>query len=129
MVSAPAAEPAKAAAVGDIIVLAAPLVAYNALPAAALAGKTALSTGNYDPSRNGRIADLESGAVNTAQYEERFPPGATSPRRSTTPSPTTSHRWRDQQTHLTAPVSLSPQTRQTPTLRFPHWWSPSASIR
>lgn len=36
-----------------------------------------LSTGNYYPSRDGRIPDLDSGVVNTAQYEQRFLPGAT----------------------------------------------------
>jgi 8-hydroxy-5-deazaflavin:NADPH oxidoreductase len=72
-----AAEPAEAATYGDIVVLAVPLTAYGALPSEALAGKTVLSTGNYYPSRDGRILDLDSGAVNTAQYEQRLLPGAT----------------------------------------------------
>jgi len=72
-----AAAAAEAAEFGDIVVLAVPLAAYDALPAEALAGKTVLSTGNYYPSRDGRISDLDSGAMNTAQYEQRFLPGAT----------------------------------------------------
>jgi 8-hydroxy-5-deazaflavin:NADPH oxidoreductase len=72
-----AATAAEAAEFADIVVLAVPLAAYDALPTRALAGKTVLSTGNYYPSRDGRILDLDSGAVNTAQYERRFLPGAT----------------------------------------------------
>jgi predicted dinucleotide-binding enzyme len=72
-----AATAAEAAQFGDIVVLAVPLAAYDALPAEALTGKTVLSTGNYYPSRDGRISDLDSGAVTTAQYEQRFLPGAT----------------------------------------------------
>ncbi len=74
---AQAATAAQAAEAGDIVVLAVPLAAYNGLPTRFLAGKTVLSTGNYYPSRDGRISDLDSGALNTAEYEQRLLPGAT----------------------------------------------------
>ncbi len=70
-----AAETHEAAGFGDIVVLAVPLAAYTAIPAEALAGKTVLSTGNYYPSRDGRIPDLDTGTLNTAQYEQTFLPG------------------------------------------------------
>jgi predicted dinucleotide-binding enzyme len=67
---------AQAAALGEIVVLAVPLSAYDALPVEELDGKTVLSTGNYYPSRDGRIQDLDSGAVTTAEYEQTLLPGA-----------------------------------------------------
>ncbi|WP_275006828.1 hypothetical protein [Promicromonospora iranensis] len=35
-----------------------------------------LSTGDYHPSRDGRINDLDSGALSTAEYERALLPGA-----------------------------------------------------
>lgn len=59
----------------DVPVLAVPLVAYPDLPADALAGRTILSTGNYYPSRDGRIARLDSLESTTAEYEQSLLPG------------------------------------------------------
>ena len=61
---------------GEILVLAVPLGAYHALPADALTGKTILSTGNYYPYRDGRIAQLDSLELTTAELEQKLLPGA-----------------------------------------------------
>jgi len=53
-----AATPAEAAQAGDLVVATVPLNAYQQLPAAALAGKTAIDTMNYYPERDGSIAEL-----------------------------------------------------------------------
>ena len=74
---AQAGDAAQAAAFGDIPVLAVPLGAYPALPAGALAGRTILSTGNYYPHRDGRIAQLDSLELTTAEYEQSLLPGTT----------------------------------------------------
>ncbi len=52
------------------------LSAYGTLPVDALDGSTVLSTGDYHPSRDGRINDLDSGALSTAEYERALLPGA-----------------------------------------------------
>jgi predicted dinucleotide-binding enzyme len=44
----------EAAAAGDIVVVSVPVKAYSDLPAAALAGKIVMDTGNYYPSATGR---------------------------------------------------------------------------
>jgi predicted dinucleotide-binding enzyme len=59
----------------DIPVLAVPLVAYPELPVEALAGRTVLSTGNYYPGRDGRIAQLDALETTTAEYEQALLPG------------------------------------------------------
>lgn len=74
-----AGDVAEAARFGEIVVLAVPLSAYDALPVDALDaldGKAVLSTGNYYPSRDGRIEDLDSEAVTTAEHEQSLLPGA-----------------------------------------------------
>ncbi|MDF2846908.1 MAG: oxidoreductase [Oerskovia sp.] len=70
-----AGEVAEAGRLGEIVVLAVPLSAYAALPVDALDGKVVLSTGNYYPFRDGRIEDLDSGAMTTAEYEQSLLPG------------------------------------------------------
>lgn len=65
-----------AAAFGDVTVLAVPLGAYTDLPIDALSGRKVLSTGNYYPSRDGRIAQLDSRELTTAEYEQTLLPGA-----------------------------------------------------
>ena len=61
----PSAHPAgieEAAAAGDpLVVVAVPVAAYASLPTGPLAGKVLVDTGNYAPSRDGRIAELEVG--------------------------------------------------------------------
>ncbi|MBO0983340.1 NADPH-dependent F420 reductase [Rathayibacter sp. SD072] len=66
----------EAATFGDITVLAVPLGAYRALPEGALAGRTVLSTGNYYPHRDGRIARLDALELTTAELEQELLPGA-----------------------------------------------------
>lgn len=73
---AAAGDVADAVEFGDVVVLAVPLSAYHDLPAEALRGVTVLSTGNYYPSRDGRIEELDSWAMTTAEYEESLLPGA-----------------------------------------------------
>lgn len=60
---------------GDLVVLAVPLAAYGDLPAASLEGRTVLSTGNYYPSRDGRIEQLDSLRLTTAELEQELLPG------------------------------------------------------
>ncbi|WP_454853837.1 NADPH-dependent F420 reductase [Promicromonospora soli] len=67
---------AEAAGFGEIVVLAVPLSAYDTLPVDALDGTTVLSTGNYYPSRDGRIEDLDAVVTTTAEYEQALLPGA-----------------------------------------------------
>lgn len=73
--SAVAGEVADAASFGEMVVLAVPLSAYGALPADALDGTTVLSTGNYYPSRDGRIEELDSRTLTTAEHEQALLPG------------------------------------------------------
>jgi len=61
---------------GEVPVLAVPLGAYEALPGEAFSGRTVLSTGNYYPHRDGRIARLDSLEVSTAELERELLPGA-----------------------------------------------------
>lgn len=60
---------------GDVPVLAVPLGAYPQLPTEAFAGRVVLSTGNYYPSRDGRIAPLDTLESTTAEYEQSLLPG------------------------------------------------------
>ncbi|MBC3185287.1 NAD(P)-binding domain-containing protein [Corynebacterium sp. zg-331] len=64
------------AAAAEIVVLAVPLTAYPSLPTDALRDTIVLSTGNYYPSRDGRIPVLDSLQATTAQYEQSLLPGA-----------------------------------------------------
>lgn len=73
--NAGAGEVADAARFGEIVVLAVPLSAYDALPTEALDGTTVLSTGNYYPSRDERIEELDSRTLTTAEYEQALLPG------------------------------------------------------
>jgi 8-hydroxy-5-deazaflavin:NADPH oxidoreductase len=71
-----AAYGAEAAAAGDLVLVSVPLTAYPSLPAAALAGKTVLDTGNYYAVRDGQIASLDSGELTDSEYLAQFIPGA-----------------------------------------------------
>jgi 8-hydroxy-5-deazaflavin:NADPH oxidoreductase len=73
---ATAAPREECAEAGDLVVVSTPLTAYGSLPAAALAGKVVLDTGNYYPERDGRIAELESGELTGSEYLGRHIPGA-----------------------------------------------------
>jgi hypothetical protein len=66
----------QAAQAGEATVLSVPLGAHNALPAELLHGRTVLDTGNYYPSRDGRIAELDSDEISTSELAQRLLPGA-----------------------------------------------------
>jgi len=53
------------------VVLSVPLSAHQSIPAAILHGKTVLDTSNYYPSRDGRIAELDSHVVTTSELVQR----------------------------------------------------------
>jgi predicted dinucleotide-binding enzyme len=62
-----AATPAEAAAAGDWVVVTIPLGAVEQVPAAPLAGKTVIDTGNYYPGRDGDIPALKDGTTTDTQ--------------------------------------------------------------
>jgi len=74
--AARAAHREECAVAGDLVLVSTPLRAYPSLPAAALAGKAVLDTGNYYPERDGQIAPLESGELTDSGYLASFLPGA-----------------------------------------------------
>ncbi len=54
-----AATPSEVAAAGDLVVVTVPMKAFEQIPAEPLAGKVVIDTNNYDPDRDGHIADLD----------------------------------------------------------------------
>jgi predicted dinucleotide-binding enzyme len=66
----------EAAAAGDIVVISIPVKAIFDLPAAALAGKIVMDTGNYYPERDGQIPELEDGSLTSSELLARQLPGA-----------------------------------------------------
>jgi predicted dinucleotide-binding enzyme len=73
---ASAATSAAAAAAADLIVVAVPVKAFPALPAAALAGKTVIDMCNYGPERDGHIAELDDGSLTSSELLSRYLPDA-----------------------------------------------------
>lgn len=71
-----AATPAEAAAAGDLVVVTVPLRAYRSVPALPLAGKIVVDTNNYYPDRDGRIAELDSGAATVSGLLQRHLPSS-----------------------------------------------------
>jgi len=71
-----AATSAEAAAAGDIVVVSVPVMAFPAMPGAALAGKIAIDTGNYYPERDGRIPELEAKTLTDCEILLRYAPDA-----------------------------------------------------
>jgi predicted dinucleotide-binding enzyme len=67
---------AAATAAGDLVLVSVPVLACTALPAAALAGKIVLDTGNYYPGRDGQIAALDDGSLTESEYLAQQIPGA-----------------------------------------------------
>jgi predicted dinucleotide-binding enzyme len=63
---ATAATGEQAAETGDIVVVRTPLSAYPSLPVTPLAGKVVVDACNYDPRRDGPIADLSVGRVTSS---------------------------------------------------------------
>jgi 8-hydroxy-5-deazaflavin:NADPH oxidoreductase len=66
----------QAAAAGDLVLLSVPLTAVVTLPAPLLADKTVLDTGNYYPSRDGRITELDEDQLTTSELVQRHFTGA-----------------------------------------------------
>jgi 8-hydroxy-5-deazaflavin:NADPH oxidoreductase len=66
----------EAAAAGDIVLVSIPVRADRQMPAAQLAGKLVMDTGNYYPSRDGQIAELDDGTLFDSEYLQRLLPGA-----------------------------------------------------
>ncbi|MGF1427138.1 NADPH-dependent F420 reductase [Kitasatospora sp. LaBMicrA B282] len=71
-----AATPAEAAAAGDWVVVTIPLKAAFELPAAPLAGRLVLDTGNYYPDRDGQLARLDSGESTSSELVQEHLAGA-----------------------------------------------------
>jgi len=69
--NARAATAAEAATAGDLVVVSVPFGVFASLPAAELAGKVVLDTGNYYPARDGDIAELEKGELTSAELLQR----------------------------------------------------------
>ncbi|MFJ2145255.1 MULTISPECIES: NADPH-dependent F420 reductase [Micrococcaceae] len=61
---------------GEAVVLSIPLAAVRELPAGLLRGKTVLDTSNYYPSRDARIAELDSGTMTTSELVASWLDGA-----------------------------------------------------
>ena len=66
----------EAAKFGDIVLVAVPLTAFDALPVEALAGKVVMDANNYYPQRDGQIAELDAEKETTSERLRRFLPGA-----------------------------------------------------
>jgi hypothetical protein len=63
---------AEEAAAADIVVVSIPVKADGSVPAAPLAGKPVMDTGNYYPERDGHIPELDSGELTSSGYLQRF---------------------------------------------------------
>jgi predicted dinucleotide-binding enzyme len=63
----------EAARAGDLVVVAVPLRAVPALPAADLADKIVVDANNYYPARDGRIPDIDDGATSSRWTGDRLP--------------------------------------------------------
>jgi len=71
-----AATSQEAAADGEMAVVSVPVKAYATLAGAPLAGKVVMDTGNYYPSRDGQIAELDARTLTESEYLLRYLPGA-----------------------------------------------------
>ncbi|MFC0112551.1 NADPH-dependent F420 reductase [Kibdelosporangium aridum] len=71
-----AATPTEAAQAGDMVVAAIPLLAYQQLPADALAGKVVMDTMNYYPQRDGDIAELDADELTSSELVQRHLAGS-----------------------------------------------------
>lgn len=73
---ASAATPAGAAAAGDFAIVAIPLTTIDQVPVEPLAGKVVISTLNYIPERDGRIAAIDNGTSTAAELLQAHLPGS-----------------------------------------------------
>lgn len=67
---------ADAAQFGEIVVIAVPLTAIDALPVELIKGKQVLDAVNYYPDRDGKVDILESGKTTTSELLAQHLPGA-----------------------------------------------------
>lgn len=66
----------RAAAFGEMVVVAVPLRNYLEIPAAPLAGKVVLDANNYYPERDGQMAELDNQSTTTSELLARHLQGA-----------------------------------------------------
>jgi 8-hydroxy-5-deazaflavin:NADPH oxidoreductase len=66
----------EAAAAGDIVVVAVPVSAFPDVPVEPLAGKVVINTSNYNPSREGHIAEVDDGRSTVAELLQRRIPAS-----------------------------------------------------
>lgn len=71
-----AATPADAARAADLVVVSVPLRAYPDLPVEPLAGRTVIDANNYNPDRDGHIAELDNGSATSSELLQRHLTGA-----------------------------------------------------
>ncbi|MEF2072662.1 NADPH-dependent F420 reductase [Consotaella aegiceratis] len=64
----------QAAAFGDVVLAAVPLVAYSQIPVEPLAGKIVFDANNYYPQRDGRIGELDRKETTTSEMLARHLP-------------------------------------------------------
>lgn len=68
---ASAATTGQACEAGDLVMVRVPLGDYPSVPVRPLAGKPVLDACNYDPQRDGGVADLEAGRVTSSELLQR----------------------------------------------------------
>jgi 8-hydroxy-5-deazaflavin:NADPH oxidoreductase len=66
----------QAAEAGDIVVVAVPVAAFPDVPAAPLSGKVVINTTNYNPSREGHIAEVDDGSTTVSGLLQRQLPAS-----------------------------------------------------
>ncbi len=66
----------EAATYGEVVVVATPLAAYDALPRDAFAGTVVVDAGNYYPARDGQIAALDDDSTTSTEWLAAKLPGA-----------------------------------------------------
>lgn len=66
----------EAARTGELVIVSVPVSAYPLLPAALLADKIVVDTGNYYPARDGHVAVLDAGATTSSEILAAELPGA-----------------------------------------------------
>jgi predicted dinucleotide-binding enzyme len=68
----------EAAAFGDVVVVAIPLTPsiYRSVPAAPLAGKVVIDTGNYYPERDGQIAEFDQMEITICEWFAQLIPAS-----------------------------------------------------
>jgi 8-hydroxy-5-deazaflavin:NADPH oxidoreductase len=71
-----ACSPDDAAEAGDLVVVATPLAAVSHVPVRPVVDKAVVDANNYNPQRDGHIADLDSRQLTSSELLQRHVPGA-----------------------------------------------------